>query len=141
MGVCPGFWDWIWRAHKSGLVFSIREVQDELKATKDALATWAIGHASFFLAPDSRVTNSLAAVSNWTTAQNYKPEAISEFFSVADYWLVGHALAKGFIVVTHEVADPKSRKRVKIPDVCNGVNASWMNPFQMLEVEGARFVL
>ena len=73
--------------------------------------------------------------------QSYTQAAISEFFAVADYWLVGHALATGYTVVTHEVSEPKSKKKIKIPDACNGVGVKWTNPFEMLEKEGALFVL
>jgi predicted nucleic acid-binding protein len=141
MGICPGFCTWILQAHVSGTVFSIKKVQKELKNMKDALATWAVQNDAFFLPADSDVAASLAVVSNWTNAQHYKQEAVSDFFNAADYWLVGHALAKGFTVVTHEVPDPQSKRRVKIPDACSGIGVAWTNPFEMLEQEGARFVL
>ena len=43
-------------------------------------------------------------------------------------------------VVTHEVASQAQRK-VKIPDVCIGMNVRFMNPFEMLRAEGVRLVL
>ena len=73
-------------------------------------------------------------------AQGYEPAAVNTFLQVADYYLVAHALAHGHTVVTHEVAAP-SRKRIKIPNVCIGVNVKCMTPFEMLRVERARFVL
>jgi hypothetical protein len=43
-------------------------------------------------------------VSTWAGGGSYEPGAVSQFLQVADYYLVAHALAKGFDVVTHEVA-------------------------------------
>ncbi|HEV7447341.1 MAG TPA: DUF4411 family protein, partial [Steroidobacteraceae bacterium] len=62
------------------------------------------------------------------------------FLQVADYYLVAHALAIGYTVVTHEVP-ANSIKKVKIPNVCIGVGITCMTPFEMLRVERARFVL
>ncbi len=116
-------------------------MQEELKATNDSLAAWAKQNPGFFLSPDQQVVASLPQVSSWATSQQYRSEAVSEFFASADYWLVSHARAKGLVVVTHEVSEPNSKRRIKIPDVCKGVGVSWTNPFEMLEDEGARFVL
>jgi hypothetical protein len=78
---------------------------------------------------------------DWVNSQSYTAAATSEFFAAADYWLVGHALASGYTVITHEVSVPTSKKKVKIPDACNGVGVKWTNPFEMLEKEGALLVL
>ena len=68
------------------------------------------------------------------------PQLFTVFFKEADYYLVAHALADGFIVVTHEVpAD--TLKKVKIPNVCDGLGIRYMTPYEMLRREGARFVL
>jgi hypothetical protein len=59
---------------------------------------------------------------------------------VADYWLVAHALAHRFTVVTHEVPSESARK-IKIPNACLGLDVQFVTPFQMLSRERARFVL
>jgi len=142
MSVCPGFWDWLVVAHSQGHVFSVKKVSDELKSPGDSLSTWAKGMpAGFFLGPGPGFGTASAAVSKWVQAQSYFAAAVSEFFSVADYWLVAQALETGYTLVTHEVARPDAKKSVKIPDVCNGVGVKWMNPFDMLESHGARFEL
>lgn len=82
----------------------------------------------------------LGAVSVWATTQGFEPAAVNTFLQVADYYLVAHALAHGYTVVTHEVA-ALSKKRIKIPNACIGVGVKCMTPFEMLRVERARFVL
>ena len=76
----------------------------------------------------------------WVPAQSWSPGAVNTFFQVADYYLVSHALARGDIVVTHEVA-ANSCTKVKIPNVCIGMGVQCMTPFEMLRAARARFVL
>ncbi len=138
---CPAFWDWLIVAHRRGLVHSIEKVGDELSAGGDALAEWAeaLGSA-FFLRPDRRVAQSFPVVSAWIAGNGYSPAAQNTFLQVADYWLVSHAHAHGLVVVTHERAAP-TPNRIKIPNVCVGLDVKCMTPFEMLRFERARFVL
>jgi hypothetical protein len=101
---CPAFWDWIERENAAGRVLSIEKVGDELKAGADELSNWAARRGSqLFAAPDQQLLTSLPLVSNWVSGQRYSQSAVSTFLQVADYYLVGHALAHGDTVVTHEV--------------------------------------
>ena len=65
---------------------------------------------------------------------------MNTFLQAADYYLVGHGLAYGDTVMTHEVASG-SRKKIKIPDACISLGVKFMSPFTMLRRERARFVL
>ena len=138
---CPAFWEWLIVHNAAGRVASIEKVGDEIEAGGDELAAWAGQRGpSFFLKPDAAILPALRSVSTWATGQHYEPAAVSTFLQVADYYLVAHALAHGHTVVTHEIA-ANSRKKIKIPDVCIGLNIKCMTPFEMLRRERARFVL
>ena len=138
---CPAFWEWLDQGHAAGRVFSIEQVGAELTAGVDSLSDWADQHGqAFFLPPNNLVLAALPHVSVWVNGQAYEPVAVNTFFQVADYWLVGHALANGHTVVTHEVPSV-SAKRVKIPNVCVGLAVPCISPFEMLRQEHARFVL
>lgn len=138
---CPAFWEWLVENNAAGKVFSIEKVGDEIDAGADELADWASGRGpAFFLKPDAAVVPALGAVSSWTTNQRYDPAAVNTFLQVADYYLVAHALAHGHTVVTHETP-AFSSKKIKIPNVCIGLDIKCMTPFEMLRVERARFVL
>jgi hypothetical protein len=138
---CPAFWDWLLNRNALGELFSIEKVEDEIKAGADELSNWASSlGAKFFLRPDAGVLAALANVSSWVNQQNYEPAAINTFFQVADYYLVGHALANQLVVVTHEIPSTSFR-RVKIPNVCVGLNLKCVTPFEMLRTEKAKFVL
>jgi hypothetical protein len=138
---CPAFWDWLKENHAAGKVFSIEKVGDELQDGNDELGKWAARFgAKFFLPPDDSVGRSLKKVAAWVGAQAYERAAVSSFLKGADFYLVGQAHAWGEILVTHEVSED-GKGRVKIPDVAKGLGIEWMNPFEMLRREGARFVL
>src|ERR1700722_7249999 len=138
---CPAFWDWILQQNDSGNVFSIQKVHDELMAGADELAQWAEARGpEFFLAPDDSIVPSLATVSAWAGSGDYNPAAASQFLQVADYYLVAHAHAKQFVVVTHETP-ASSPKRIKIPNACLALSVEVVTPYQMLRAERARFVL
>lgn len=139
---CPAFWEWIVEANRKGVAFSIEKVGDELQSGADTLAGWAQKRGGgFFLPPEAEILASLGIVSRWVTSQGYPPASVNTFLQVADYYLVAHALAKSYIVVTHEAAAPPSSQKVKIPNVCIGVSVKCMTPFEMLRKERARFVL
>jgi hypothetical protein len=136
---CPAFWDWLKTSNSQEAVFSIEKVKAEL--TDDDVVVWAAQYGDeFFLAPDAEVSAALATVSQWVTSRTFEPAAINTFLQVADYYLVAHALAKGYSVVTHEVP-ANSVKKIKIPNVCIGLGIKCVTPFEMLRVERARFVL
>jgi len=137
---CPAFWDWLDLAHQHGRVFSIQRVADEL--TDEELAQWvALQSDTFFLPADATTLPALRTVAEWVNNQNqYTAAAKNTFLQVADYYLVAQALAGGHTVVTHE-QPANSRNQIKIPDVCLGVGVSYLNPFEMLRRERARFVL
>ncbi|MEI7880376.1 MAG: DUF4411 family protein [bacterium] len=138
---CPAFWEWLITTNTAKLVFSIEKVGDEIDAGGDELATWATARgADFFLKPDAAILPALGSVSAWATGQHYEPAAVNTFLQVADYYLVAHALAHGYTVVTHEKAAPLARQ-IKIPNACIGLGVKCMTPFEMLRHESARFVL
>jgi predicted nucleic acid-binding protein len=138
---CPAFWRWLERENDGGRVLSTEKVGDELIAGNDELAKWAETQGErFFVAPDSTVVPALTRVSTWATTKGYEPAAVATFLQVADYWLVAHALAHQYTIVTHEVPAETARK-IKIPNACLGLGIHFATPYEMLRRERARFVL
>ena len=140
-GVCAGFWDWLIEANGRGIVASIEAVRDELIAGVDRLSDWAGDNKAFFLPLTSEVVRSVGEVNAWAAAStDYDPAAKSEFASVADSSLVGHAKEGDHTIVSHEVVS-NSRKRIKIPNAAAAHDVKVISPFLMLRTERARFVL
>ena len=139
--ICPGFWAWIERQYQAGKAFSVEKVLDELSAGNDDLAKWAEDQpVGFFLPVDQAVMVAMSKVSSWVVAQNYESAAVTTFFAAADYFLIATALAHSHTVVTSEVPGT-SLKKIKIPNVCDGLRILHANTFKMLRNEGAQFVL
>jgi hypothetical protein len=138
---CPAFWQWLINNSANGRVFSIDKVADEIAAGADELTEWARQEGrGLFRATDANVAAQFGQVSTWVNSQPYEPAAINTFLQVADYYLIAHALTGSHTVVTHEIpAD--STKRIKIPNICAGLNLRFMTPYSMLRIEKARFVL
>lgn len=138
---CPAFWEWLIASNASGLVSSIEKVGDEIEAGADELADWVSRRGpGFFLKPESEILPAFGRVSAWASSQAFEPAAVSTFLQVADYYLVAHALAHGYTIVTHEIVST-STKKVKIPNACIGLGIKCVTPFEMLRHERARFVL
>ncbi len=138
---CPGFWEWIALKNDSCIIFSIEKVYDEISASKDDLSEWATQKGTkFFLRPDDELLPAFKTVSTWLYSQEYKQSAINHFLQGADFYLIAHALAKNYTVVTYEVPSG-SKKRIKIPDVCIGLQVKCLMVHQMLRQEKACFVL
>ncbi|MCC7134390.1 MAG: DUF4411 family protein [Gemmatimonadales bacterium] len=138
---CTAYWDWLDREGTSGHVVSIDKVRDEIEAGGDELAAWVKARRDMFPPLGPETLPHLAAVAAWVQSRSYSQAAIAAFLQEADYYLIGRALAHTDIIVTSELPAPGSKNNVKIPDVCIGVGVTFMNPFQMLRTEQARFVL
>lgn len=139
----PAFWDWLDMANRQGTVFSVQRVREELMAGNDELTDWVKDRQDpFFLPGDTDTVAALTTVSGWINTQGrFDQAAKATFLAGADLFLVAHALAHRYTIVTHEKPEPSARKRVKIPDACQGLGVSFVTPFDMLRAEGVRFVL
>ena len=138
----PAFWDWIVTAHASGRIFSIDAVRDEIDDKKDELSLWSKTFASqIYLSPRASVVAPMNFLSNWAATHSlYTDPAKRQFLASADYVLVAQAADLGYTIVTHEVAAPNSKKRIKIPEACAAASVRYCTPWQVLRSEGAKFL-
>lgn len=141
--IAPGFWTWLGDSSLAGQVSSIDAVKDEITAGTGDLVDWAKARpASFWLTDTADVVSAMAELSVWATnpARQYRQEAKDEFLDSADYKLIAHAMAIGGTVVTREQPAPESKKRIKIPDVCDAFDVAWTDPFSLYRTLGMRLV-
>ena len=141
MSEFPGYWYWMELLAKIGTLASVSAVREELKSPD--VSDWADSlPASVFRQPDSTVSNAVLDVSQWVKTQTrFTLTAKHAFLKGADRHLVAEAVAYGDTVVTYEISAPSSKRRVKIPDVCQAFGIECIFPQDMLAREGARFVL
>jgi len=132
--LCPGFWVSLLHHNSIGNLESIDHVAGELLKGKDILATWSKQAKDLFAVTDDKLV--LAAygdIIQWVQDQShYTDAAKSEFAVDPDAWVIAYAKANNAVFVTHEMPDLKSRRRVKIPDVCNNFSVKYTNTFDML---------
>ena len=143
---CPGFWDWLEIKHRQNIVFSIDAVYNELKDSKDEVSNWAksMRSSNFFLnTSDDKTATGIRHIHDWAEKEenNFEQQARNEFYEAADLILTAYAKAYRHVLVTNEVYDSGTRKKIKIPNVCRAINVTHINSFQLLREEGARFVL
>lgn len=98
--IAPRFWSALVEQANQGRLASVAAVKEEIDRGNDELKDWA-NHSfhRWFLPPDEKTIEAYARLMQWSQAQQehqvYTPAAREEFASVADAWLVAHAMAKG----------------------------------------------
>jgi len=137
------FWGALIDQAMNDRVQSIDRVKAEIDRGKDALAEWANSDfRQWFISTDqSDVIEAYGRIIVWTHNQTQFTEAAKSEFSRAenaDAWLVAFALAKSFVVVTHEQYDPNVRINIPIPNVCQAFAVKYVDTFQMLRDLGVR---
>lgn len=138
---CPAFWDWLDQQAQKGTVRSVSRVATELFEGGDDLADWAKARDRLlFIQPTQAIINAYAKIAHWTLNEGYEQVGAATFLAVADSYLVATALAEGHTVVTRE-RPSDSKRKIKIPNACVGLNVPYMDVFEMLRREKARFVL
>lgn len=73
--------------------------------------------SQFFLPFDAPAVDALAAIASWALDE-YPTPAANEFLHVADSALVAYGAAHGHAIVTQEIGQSGSKKRIKIPNAC-----------------------
>ncbi|KAA8723891.1 DUF4411 family protein [Corynebacterium phocae] len=144
--IAPYFWQWLREQHEAGNVGSIEAVKKEIdgggKKKLEPLSLWAAQlPKSFWAAPDVSTVQSFRTLTDWVQHpdRQYRDDARREFLAIADFWIVAQAHGTGQTVVTRELAAPDSKKRVLIPDACNGIGVSFQEPFSMYRKLGLNF--
>lgn len=127
---CISFWDWIIAGHKADKFYSIDKVSKEIirpPESTDELSKMLrddIIPKEFFVKSitDANVAQSYGKLIGWAYANNhFLPKAKDEFARAdsADAQLIATAMTYGYVIVTEELSNPNSKKRILIPDAAN----------------------
>ena len=137
--LCPEYWDTLNKLGDTGEIFIPQEVRDEIISTDDDLASWVKSCTI-----DVRQT-SVDVINCWKKIQATNEVhkhlvAESTGRSLADPWVISHAMDAGAVVVTKELFVPNPRAtRIKIPNVCKNMDIECINDFELLKRLGIRF--
>lgn len=144
MNICPGYWRWIEGQSLLGDVASIESVRDELLRGDDQLRDWAMQNKEAFLpVSDDSTQDAFAQVAAHAAAiaSAMKPGVLNEFLDGADPWLIAKAMSSGAVIVTQEKHDPRIKRKILIPNICEHFSVPCMNTFDLLLKLKAEFVL
>jgi hypothetical protein len=146
--ICPGFWDALIVHAENSTIKSIDRIKTiELQRghVDDVLRNWAntsVSNDFFITSNEEDVLLKYAEVMTWVENQpRFVPFAKAEFANSVDGWLIAYAKAKELILVTLEERRPESKKKVKIPDVCDAIGVRCVDTFQMLQALHTQFIL
>lgn len=126
--VWPTFWARIAELMHNGQISSSIKVKEEIDIGRDELTQWMKCNITeeFYLSLDAEILQKYAQLQNWVSSRDfYTPAAKEEFAKVADAYLIATAAAKNMTIVTYEVSNPNSKKRIMIPDVCNAFDVKY----------------
>ncbi len=136
---CPEYWMVLNQLGKEGRIFIPVEVAEEIHRTEDDLSSWL--KASDILI--AKTTESVIRCWQKILASNPDHQRLVDSTknrSLADPWVIAHAMDKSAIVVTKENKETASiTKRVKIPNVCENMGVRWMDDFQFIDKLEIRF--
>ena len=131
---CRAFWSWLDKQRSAENVFSIERVGGELRAGTNDLASWVEKRVRTSFS-DQRKHRSEPPGNEPVVHQRFVRSGGGQHAPPSgDYYLVAHAHAKAFTVVTHEIA-ANSTKKIKIPDACNPLGIKCVTPYAMLRSE------
>lgn len=138
--VAPSFWNALVHLANDSKLCSIDKIQQEIinpnEVNPDQLQEWTSENfREYFERSDAiNVLQHYGEIQRWAlTNPQFTDAAKDEFARNADAWLIAYAKAKGYTLVTHEVYNANSRKRILIPVVCEIFRVNYVNTFEMLK--------
>ncbi len=135
MKLAPNYWDILDEMAQNETVFCTHEVKREIEKVDDELNEWTKARDYLFrdITEDvqQHVRDVLKAFPRLVDTTKDR--------SMADPWVIAHALAENATVVTKEMITPAGSKRIKIPDVCNTFSVRCVNDFEFVREVGITF--
>jgi len=135
--LCPDYWEKLDHLAKNGIIFATQEVKKEIEKKDDNLFEWVSSRDHLFRAIDDNVQDCLRQI--FETEAHHRLVDSSKFRSIADPWVIAHAMAEKAIVVTKEEFETHPTKRVKIPNVCKAMSVEWIDDFELIRRLGFGF--
>ncbi|MFT4804711.1 MAG: hypothetical protein ACI9YE_001917 [Psychroserpens sp.] len=130
--LCPDYWKVLDELGTEGRIFICKEVYDEIVKTEDDLSKWLKESNIPVRNANESVIGSLKEI--YKTPVHLKLVDNTKNRSLADPWVIAHAMDSDSVVVTKEekVTQANSTK-VKIPNVCDNMGVKWINDFEFVQ--------
>ncbi|TVR71902.1 MAG: DUF4411 family protein [Marinilabiliales bacterium] len=136
---CADYWVILNRLGQDGRIFIPEAVRDEINKTEDALSKWLKESYIPVRRIDELVTKCLKDIYAKDEKHKYLVDN-TKARSIADPWVIAHAIHEQAIVVTkEEKTNVVSSRRIKIPNVCENMGVQWIDDFGLIRRLGLKF--
>ena len=136
---CSDYWNVLIELGNQDAIFIPEMVFQEITRTEDELAKWLKGSNI----PIKNITEPVTVCLQNMFAENPLHKNLVDNIksrSLADPWVIAHAMYEGATVVTkEEKVTALNSNKVKIPNVCDNMGIHWINDFEMIERLGIKF--
>lgn len=132
---CPDYWNLLNQLGRGGTIFLPQLVAEEIFRTDDDLSKWLEQSDIPVYKNDEAVIRCLKEMYAANPLHEHLVNNIKQR-SLADPWVVAHAMNEKACVVTKEVkvtAINAGANRIRIPDVCENMKIKCINDFQLVE--------
>ncbi|MCC6550484.1 MAG: DUF4411 family protein [Ignavibacteriaceae bacterium] len=130
---CPDYWSILDELGENSRIFIPEQVFEEIVRTEDDLTKWLKKSKIPVAKITLSVTQCLQEIYSTDTRHRLLVDNIRGR-SLADPWVIAHAMDEKATVVTKENKETAlNSTRIKIPNVCEGMNVRWMDDFQFIE--------
>ena len=136
---CDGYWEIIDSLAQKGIVFITSEVLKELLKIDDEISQWIKDRKYFVKEIDDRVQECLWKIYETNPVHNNLVNDVKNR-SIADPWVIAHAMAEDATVVTKEdMYAGQNFRKIKIPNVCENMGVPCMDDFEFIREIKIRF--
>lgn len=139
--ICPSYWNILNSFGIQDRIFIPEVVFEEITRTDDDLSDWLKLSDIPIRKIDEKVTKCLQDIYSFDPNHKYLVDNVKGR-SLADPWIIAHAINENATVVTKEekiTALNKRERRIKIPNVCDNMKVAWINDFQLVNELGLSF--
>ena len=143
--ICPDYWEILNKLGSQGRIFIPEEVKNEIvvtddeKKTEDDLSKWLKRSTIPIHKPTEQVIKCWQNILQAHPLHKLLVDNIKGR-SLADPWVISHALDKSATVVTKENPEiAMNTKRIKIPNVCDNMGIRWIDDFTFIKELGLKF--
>lgn len=136
---CSDYWGILSELGKQDRLFLPQKVYEEITRTDDDLAKWLKQSNIPEYKIDGPVTEALRTIyaanpAHQTLVDNTKSR------SMADPWVIAHAMKEKATVVTkEEKVTASNTNKIKIPNVCDNMGVRWINDYKLVEELNIQF--
>lgn len=133
---CPDYWQILIELGKSGKIFIPELVYEEVVRTEDDLSKWLKGSKI----PINKISGPVILHIRKILEDYPLLVDNTKARSIADPWVIAHALHENATVVTkEEKVTALNSNKIKIPNVCDNMGIRWINDFQFIDELDIKF--